>query len=339
MKYKGSILVFFCLFSSLLAFAQKVDGLVLLGDMDNDGKITTDDVIVLSKVVVGKRSSRYIPAKYVSLGSVEGLSSITITKERHLLGDVDQDGKVSVSDVALMIEMLSGRQSKRYVAQDIVLDTLGIRNGHEYVDLGLSVKWATCNVGANASTDRGKYFAWGETKPKANYDWSTYEWMEDGQSSWRYINKYTFNDYMTSALWYDRNKKFVGDGKYTFDICDDAVSETWGAEWRMPTFAELSELKDKCAWRWTSNYNSSGISGYIVTSKVAGFTDKSIFLPASGYMEGSSLLIHGTNGVYWTRELSDSYSFSAYGLGFNSQSVYWFEMDRCYGMSIRPVIQ
>ena len=25
----------------------------------------------------------------------------------------------------------------------------GSENDHEYVDLGLSVKWATCNVGAN----------------------------------------------------------------------------------------------------------------------------------------------------------------------------------------------
>lgn len=35
--------------------------------------------------------------------------------------------------------------------------------GHEYVDLGFSVKWATCNVGANSPKGYGSYFAWGET--------------------------------------------------------------------------------------------------------------------------------------------------------------------------------
>lgn len=334
---KRFIFVSLGLICSLFALAQNVGELVLLGDMDNDGKITTEDVSVLSKVIIGKRNSRFIPAKYVTAEAIEN-GTITISEERHFLGDVNQDGEVSVADVALMVEMLSGREIKRYIAKDIVVDTLGIRNGHEYVDLGLSVKWATSNVGANASSGRGQYFAWGETQSKSKYDWSTYEWMASGQSTWHYISKYTFDDYMISALWYDDNMQFVGDNKYTFDVCDDAVSEAWGAEWRTPTFSELSELKEKCTWRWTSNYNSSGMSGYVITSKVAGFTNKSIFMPAAGYVEGNSLLISGTNGGYWTRELSDAYSFNAYALGFNSQNIYWFEMERCYGFCIRPVI-
>ncbi|MBQ0156683.1 MAG: hypothetical protein KBT22_08950, partial [Bacteroidales bacterium] len=38
--------------------------------------------------------------------------------------------------------------------------------GHDYVDLGLSVKWATCNIGASKPEEYGDYFAWGETEPK-----------------------------------------------------------------------------------------------------------------------------------------------------------------------------
>lgn len=47
---------------------------------------------------------------------------------------------------------------------------------HEYVDLGFSVKWATCNVGATKPEEYGDYFAWGETTPKSTYDWETYKY-------------------------------------------------------------------------------------------------------------------------------------------------------------------
>ncbi len=40
----------------------------------------------------------------------------------------------------------------------------GIINGHEWVDLGLSVKWATCNISASTPCERGDLFAWGELK-------------------------------------------------------------------------------------------------------------------------------------------------------------------------------
>lgn len=45
----------------------------------------------------------------------------------------------------------------------------GTANGHGYVDLGLSVKWATCNVGASSPTGYGDYYAWGETTAKSDY--------------------------------------------------------------------------------------------------------------------------------------------------------------------------
>lgn len=49
-------------------------------------------------------------------------------------------------------------------------------NGHDYVDLGLSVKWATCNVGASQPEQYGNYFAWGEVAPKYYYDMGSYKW-------------------------------------------------------------------------------------------------------------------------------------------------------------------
>ena len=51
------------------------------------------------------------------------------------------------------------------------LRRIGYENGHEYVDLGLSVKWATMNVGASAPQESGDYYAWGELEPKEVYNW------------------------------------------------------------------------------------------------------------------------------------------------------------------------
>ena len=49
---------------------------------------------------------------------------------------------------------------------------------HEAVDLGLSVKWASCNIGAESPEDLGGYYAWGETEEKTEYSWSTYRWYD-----------------------------------------------------------------------------------------------------------------------------------------------------------------
>lgn len=51
----------------------------------------------------------------------------------------------------------------------VSLTSSGTINGHGYVDLGLSVKWATYNVGATSPSNYGDYFAWGETATKSTY--------------------------------------------------------------------------------------------------------------------------------------------------------------------------
>ena len=51
------------------------------------------------------------------------------------------------------------------------------------VDLGLSVKWATFNLGATKPQASGDFFSWGETEPKSNYSWSTYKWCDGSDSS------------------------------------------------------------------------------------------------------------------------------------------------------------
>ena len=120
-------------------------------------------------------------------------------------------------------------------------------NGHEYVDLGLSVKWATCNVGANKPEDYGNYYAWGET-----YSYTS-------------GNSKTYGKQMNDIK---------GNSQY------DAARDNWGGTWRLPTKAELQELGNKCTWKWTTQ---NGVKGY----KVTGPNGNSIFLPAAGYYGSS----------------------------------------------------
>lgn len=188
---------------------------------------------------------------------------------------------------------------------------------HEAVDLGLSsgLKWATCNVGATTPEGYGDYFAWGETSPKEVYDYSTYFDTNDGGS--------TFTKYNLTG------------GKTTLDPEDDAAHVNWGGNWRMPTKAEFDELRntDNCTWEKKTNYNGTGVNGYLVTSKKNG---NSIFLPASGYYNGSSLSSDGSGGYYWSSSLSGNNSHYAYGL-LCKTFVDWLSNFRYYGQSVRPV--
>ncbi|MBO7325250.1 MAG: InlB B-repeat-containing protein, partial [Bacteroidales bacterium] len=161
-------------------------------------------------------------------------------------------------------------------------------NGHEWVDLGLpsGLKWATCNVGATKPEGYGHYFAWGETSPKDNYDWSTYKYCNGSAIT---LTKYN-------------NESVLGtvDRKSTLEFSDDAARVNWGGKWRMPTKAELQELGKYCDWTWTIQ---NGVKGYKVISKTNG---NSIFLPATGYCQGTSGAYPvGQYGYFWTSSLFD----------------------------------
>lgn len=173
----------------------------------------------------------------------------------------------------------------------------------DVVDLGLSVKWATMNVGASSATDYGNYYAWGEISTKSDYSWSTYA---HGTSMYN-LTKYNSTD-----------------GKTTLEMSDDTARRVEGGSWRMPTKDEWQELNDNCTWTWQNNYNSSGVAGYLVTSKKSGYTDKSIFLPAAGYYEGTSLDYQGFEGHYWSSSVYSDYREIAWRL----------LISRVYGVSV-----
>ena len=205
---------------------------------------------------------------------------------------------------------------------------------HEYVDLGLpsGTLWATCNLGADAPEEYGDYFAWGETETKDTYTWGAYQWMNEGKSSWTQVNKYTFADGQTSGCWYS-NGSFIGDNKIVLVSADDAATANWGDGWRMPSKDQFEELinTNYTTVRWTTQ---NGVNGRLITSKTNG---KSIFLPAAGRYDGTNLSKAGTEGYYWSRSLSDSYSDCGYYLYIQSGTFYTHGSDRCRGQSIRPV--
>lgn len=197
----------------------------------------------------------------------------------------------------------------------------------EAVDLGLSVKWATFNVGATAPEEDGLYFAWGETEPKSDYSWSTYKYSNGSYD--------TMTKYCSISSY--GNKGFT-DNKTVLDPEDDAAHVNWGDNWRMPTKAEQDELRNtaNCAWTWTT---LNRVNGYKVQSKKPGYTDKWIFLPVAGYRSNSGHVSVGIGGSghYWSSSPSTDAPRKAYGLYFGSSDVEWDISDRCYGRSVRPV--
>ena len=195
----------------------------------------------------------------------------------------------------------------------------GTANGHEWVDLGLSVKWATCNVGASKPKEYGNYYAWGETTPKAYYNWSTYKWCNGSAET---QTKYCTNsDYGTV------------DNKTVLDLEDDAARANWGGAWRMPTDAEWTELRENCTWTWTTK---NGVNGYEVKSEANG---NSIFLPAAGYRNDDGLDDAGIAGSYWSGSLNTDYPNGAWNVYFYSDNVRRDYYDRYYGKSVRPVLK
>ena len=176
--------------------------------------------------------------------------------------------------------------------------------GIEYVDLGLSVKWAPFNIGATSPTECGDYFAWGEIETKTEY---------------------TEANSLTHGIYMD---DIGGNPQY------DAARAIWGSTWRLPSREEIEEIVAECTWEWTS---VDGMNG----CKITGPNGNHIFVPAAGCYIGAELKMLGQNGMYHSYKMCGDYVNFSYGFHFG-EGADNYQLDwlyRAYGRSIRPVTE
>ena len=198
------------------------------------------------------------------------------------------------------------------------------------VDRGLSVKWARTNLGAESEESLGDYFAWAETAPKEYYNVYQYKWAKIVNSmgtEYTHYTKYCANPEFSGSIY---------DGLVTLEKKDDAASMILGEGWRIPSTIEIQELIDKCEWTFTQR---NGEYGYLITSKVTGYTDNSIFLPVTGCMVGNQRLQYPEKSYYWSNEVVVLVPPVARALTFTSSpsSIACKDATRITGAQIRAV--
>ena len=199
----------------------------------------------------------------------------------------------------------------------------------ELVDLGLSVKWASCNLGASKPEQYGSLFQWAgtrdETSSGKNLGWDNCPY-HNGPSSLRGWTKYVRSSW--ASYW---SGKGSPDNKTVLDPEDDAAHVKLGGFWRMPTNAEFRELIDNCTSEWMT---LNGVNGRKFTSKKNG---NSIFLPAAG-SRYRHYPVHesGSAGYYWSSSLCESPS-SANDMHIKSGGADENNEYRYTACSIRPV--
>ena len=188
------------------------------------------------------------------------------------------------------------------------------------IDLGLSVKWASFNLGASKPEEYGNYYAWGETQPKSEYTEHNYKWVnEEG------VIKYCPSK--EKELWGGAGDP---DGNTVLDPEDDAAHVNLGGLWRMPTAAEWKQLLENCALIPTT---LKGVNGWLVTAS----NGNSIFLPAAGNLAGTDYWFEpNVFGCYWSSTV-DGTALDAMNMQFEGDWVEAAATSRWAGLSVRPV--
>ena len=187
------------------------------------------------------------------------------------------------------------------------------------VDLGLNVLWATGNINATSFDERGDYFAWGSVVNPSSALWDTYPFgtMDN-------LTKYNTNP-----------ESGIVDNKTELEDVDEVAKALCGHGWRMPDTTDWQELATKCDWAWVDTF---AVPGYMVTSKVPGYENARIFLPAVGFKEGIYINQPYTDFYYYTSHLSTTDPNKAISVYFSDITGLTIENDfRYYGFACRPV--
>lgn len=324
-----------------------------LSEQEDDAIISVSGTVT---TLLGEDDEEYTPATGVSvnlssidltIGDTESLTAIVapVGAYPYVLWTSSDNAIATVSSTGVVTAVAEG--SANITAKTIsggftAACVINVGPMLEYVDLGLSVMWSTCNLcesGLVSSPEVfGDYYAWGETEPyyedgyaysyspvwksgkSSGYDdeWETYKWCSSPGTLSKYNNN---NSYGTV------------DNKMVLDLEDDAAHVKLGGAWRMPTNAEWQELIDNCTWTWTT---LNGVNGRLVRSTIEGFTDKSIFLPAGGYRVNTFRQNYGLYGEYWSSSLS-TYPLEARFLILSNNTFRTAQESRFYGNVVRPV--
>ena len=261
-----------------------------------------------------------------SSGSYLAVSCKVIANGSYVVGSASADGTVYyplsqalTAGTATTVKLVFGTKQSNG-SRTFGYDANGTRISHVpgAVDLGLSVKWASCNLGASKPEEYGKYYAWAATTGYASSESHDFSWKytpycnDSNGNSW---SKYT-------------------SGNATLESSDDAATVNLGGSWRMPTHKEWQDLYNECTWTWTT---LNGVNGYKVSSKK---NNNSIFLPAAGYRYGTSYAYVGSDGLYWSSQV-----YSSPSRVYDAWYMYFYsggrnpgnDGNRYYGFSVRPV--
>ena len=205
-------------------------------------------------------------------------------------------------------------------------DGKDIYKEHEYVDLGLSVKWATCNLGATKPEETGyrsKQIYYSDNDKTLLSSANESRWILDSQkdSNYRLYNhisklpeppKYGTPQFVTYVREMETVSSYI-----------DAASRLWGGNWRMPSWSEWEELVKYCKWEETK---VKGVEGYKITSNKLGYYDKSIFLPFGELR-------------YWTNQANSTHAliieFTLGKLSFINNKPVWGKKSIVFNFAVK----
>ena len=261
----------------------------------------------------------------VSSSIIEFIEDSTLNKDTIVAAPVEPEARTEPVQIEEKPQPTPSKPVQKEVKKtDVVLsEATGVIGGHDYVDLGLSVLWATCNLGASKPSESGQFYAWAEVESKSDYSWPSYKLLLNGTNKDNAVlSKYVLD-----------SKSGNVDDLHILESMDDAATVVWNNRWRMPSKDEFDELVNECSWKWV---NVNGINGYLITSNVIGYEKNNIFLPAAGYCQRTNIQKRGERGCYWSSTIG-TYSHSAQYLGFNSSMSRTYNEERYIGRTVRPV--
>lgn len=302
--------------------------------LDSSDRSITDVILSDKAIDLAKGCTKQLYASVVPEN--DAYQNIIWSSDYPWVAEVDGSGLVTAKSAGHCVVTAMAHNG----VFGVCLVTVSSQTG---VDLGLSVKWAECNVGAVSASDPGNYFAWGESVPRTDefagfYYWETY--LFSGGSSHTLTRYNTLSSYGTV------------DNLTTLTSSDDAASVQWKDSWRLPTSLEWAELYDNCTWEWLEKGDKSGYissftaqaAGYlIIKGGVGSFSldrEKFIFLPSCGCYKGNYVEENNVTCHYWSSSLYIQHPDCAIELSAGPLSIQpQYGAPRCYGMTVRPVMK